>query len=272
LNSVSLETHMDYFKEVDPIMRELRPLLLKHWGTIDVHHTKSESATDVVTELDIEIEQIVKEKLSTLDPTIEFVGEECGGNRKAERQWLMDPIDGTGHFIRGLPFATVMIALIENGVVTFSAIYDFVNDHLYVARRGKGSFMNGTPIHVSSRDITSSYYVIETDLKKQSNFEVFQKLLKKRGGRLNLLCAGWIFAMVACGKMDAYIGFDPFGKDYDYAPGCLLVAEAGGTVRNVGKDTYDYRDLNFIAANPTVYHDLTQGPDAIFPNLEKTDA
>ena len=62
--------------------------------------------------------------------------------------------------------------------------------------------------------------------------------------------------MVACGKLDARVGFDPYGKDYDFASGALLVAEAGGIVTNIHKDTYDYRDINHIAGNPVIYEEL----------------
>jgi fructose-1,6-bisphosphatase/inositol monophosphatase family enzyme len=74
--------------------------------------------------------------------------------------------------------------------------------------------------------------------------------------------------MVASGKLDGRIMLDPYGKDYDLLPGALLVAEAGGVVANIGSSNYDYKNFNFIAANPAVYHDLTDGNDVIFPLLK----
>ncbi|RJQ37810.1 hypothetical protein C4552_00230 [Candidatus Parcubacteria bacterium] len=71
--------------------------------------------------------------------------------------------------------------------------------------------------------------------------------------------------LVAEGKLDARIAFDPWGYDYDFASGVLLIAEAGGRVTNIGSTTYDYRNTNFIAANPVIFEELTKGPDAIFP-------
>lgn len=227
-------------------------------------HMKSDVPTDAVTQLDEDIERAVRGKLLQLDPTVGFVGEEHGGDRHAERFWLMDPIDGTEHFIRGLPFATTMLAFIERGEVTLSFIYDFVNDHLYVAERGKGAFRNEEALRVSERPLARAYYSIETNLKKLDNRAIFDELLG-RGGRVQLLCCGWEFIQIACGKLDARICFDPFGKDYDFAPGSLLVTEAGGVVRNIGSDSYDYRNYNFIAANPVMYRDLTEGEKAIFP-------
>lgn len=63
--------------------------------------------------------------------------------------------------------------------------------------------------------------------------------------------------MVAAGKVDGRVTFEPYGNDYDFAPGSLLVEEAGGVVRNLGSDTYDYRNTDFIAANPIIYKELT---------------
>jgi fructose-1,6-bisphosphatase/inositol monophosphatase family enzyme len=61
---------------------------------------------------------------------------------------------------------------------------------------------------------------------------------------------------VASGKLEARICFDGFGEDWDFAPGALLVKEAGGIVRNIGSDSYDYRNHNYIAGSKAVYEDL----------------
>jgi fructose-1,6-bisphosphatase/inositol monophosphatase family enzyme len=77
--------------------------------------------------------------------------------------------------------------------------------------------------------------------------------------------AGYEFVLVATGKLEGRICVDAFGKDYDFAPGSLLVSEAGGIVANIGSTTYDYRNTNLIAGNKALFDDLTQGTDAIFP-------
>lgn len=58
---------------------------------------------------------------------------------------------------------------------------------------------------------------------------------------------------------------DPYGMDWDFAPGSLLVSEAGGKATNIGETSYDYRNHDFIIANPRVHEELTTGPHAIFP-------
>lgn len=185
-----------------------------------MHSQKSASATDVVTKIDFEIEEYLAKEFSKIDTTVAFVGEEYGGDRSAAKQWLVDPIDGTAHFVRGLPFCTTMVALIENGQVIFSAIYDFVNDIMYHAERGKGAYKNGEAIRVSDRPFGSSYMFYESNLNKGDNLNTYLKF-KKKTMVLNTLNAGYEFSLIASGKIEGRVCLDPFGKDYDFAPGSV---------------------------------------------------
>lgn len=250
--------------EVEPIVRKTREMLLPYWGNIEEGSKKSEAANSVVTRLDLEVEQYLADALAAVDPDAAFAGEEYGGSRDQKRFWLCDPIDGTAHFVRGLPFCTVMLALIEEGQVNFSMIYDFVRDELYHAERGGGAFKDAEPIRVSSRTLADAYVAFESRIEKRENLDMMQRLRKKM-----VLCssitAGYEHVLVANGKYEGRITLDPYGKDWDFAAGSLLVAEAGGVVANIGSLGYDYRNLSFIAANTEVYAALTEGADAPFP-------
>jgi len=256
---------MESFKQsVVPIIREVKDIVLPFFGNVEQIRHKDDSGQNLVTELDVKVESFVSERLKGLYPSIQFVGEEGGGDRTAERFWLLDPIDGTSHFIRGLPFCTTMLALVDKGEVVFSVIYDFVRDEIYVAEKGMGATKNGVPIHVSARPLRESYVCLEIKQDTAENEQLFQKVTKQIVF-FKSVNAGFEYAMIASGKLDARICFKPFGNDYDYAPGSLLVREAGGIVTNVGSKSYDYRNLDFIAANPLVYKELTEGKDALFP-------
>jgi len=245
-------------EKVLQILRATRNILLPQWGKINIAYQKDRSSHNIVTEMDIRVENLIKEELSKIYPGIEFVGEESGGDRKAKSFWLMDPIDGTQHYVRGLPFCTSMLALVENDEVIFSAIYDFINDDMYWAQKGKGAFCNSERLHVSNRALKDAYICWETHLEKDENKKIYFDLLK-RTHLVKTICAGWEFAMIASGKLDARVCFDPYGKDYDFAPGCLLVSEAGGTVTNIGSKFYNYSNTNFIAGNPVIHEELVSG-------------
>lgn len=255
---------MEHAHAVLDIVHSTRELLLPHWGNIDGTLKEKATASSVVTELDIMIEQYLADRLAIIDPTIAFAGEECGGSRDAARFWLCDPIDGTLHFVRGMPFCSVMLALIEGGTVQFSAIYDFVHDVMYHAIRGEGAYQNAEPIHVSKRTLDYSFIAFETNVDRRENLELLQRI-RSTATLFSSITSGFEFSLVASGKLDGRICVDPHGKDWDFAPGSLLVEEAGGIVANIGARTYDFRNRNFIAANKAVYRELTEGPHALFP-------
>ncbi len=256
-----------YADTVIPLMRQERDYMRSGWGKAPAINQKTDSAWSIVTEVDIEVEKRISATLKVAYPDVVFVGEEVGGDRLAEKFWLMDPIDGTMHYARGMPFCTSMLALIDKGEVVFGAIYDFLGDKMYVAEKGKGAFCNDERIHVSERTIGSALVALETKTDVHDN-EKLRKQLRERADIINTYSAGFEFIMVASGKFEARICVDPWGNDYDYAPGTLLVSEAGGRVANIGKNTYDYRDLNFIASNKPIFNELTQGAAHLFP-IEK---
>lgn len=256
---------------LEKIIRDLRPILLPHFGVAEILHYKdpsqSFSVASAATKLDLQVEEYLAEHLGKMFPGVGFYGEEHGGDNTSETFWLVDPIDGTGNYIHGLPFSTTMIALIDKGEVVSGIIYDFVGDKLYHAEKDKGAFCNNEKIHVGNRPLAGAYMGWETHLEKPENMEVHMKL-RARCALFKTVSSGFEHAMVASGKLDGRICFDPYGKMYDFAPGALLIKEAGGVVANIGMTSYDYRNLNFIATNKQIFEGLTSGPDAIFPIMK----
>jgi myo-inositol-1(or 4)-monophosphatase len=257
---------LPYALELISALKEVRAMLMPHFGNVP-YEAKSGNAADIVTEWDQRAEDYLRERLTTLDPGASVVGEESGGDRSADRLWLIDPIDGTGNYVRGRAYCTTMLALVEYGVVTASLIYDFVRDELYRAERGLGATCNGRPLRVSNREGTDAYVGWEMRLGSLEDLGLFLEL-KRRVTLQSTVSAGHEYAMIAAGKLEGRICLNPYGQDYDFAPGALLVKEAGGCVANIGSRSYDYRNLNFIAANPRVFEALTQGPNALFPITE----
>ena len=239
----------DYFSSVAPIVEEAGVALAKGFGKAEAAAFKADHHHSAVTEFDRKTEQFLAEHLGKLFPDIKFFGEEFGGDNSAERFWLVDPIDGTSNFIRGLPFATTMVTLIQDGAPFFSLIYNFISKEMYSAEKGKGARLNGSPIRVSTRPLQYAYIFAETNRRDHKNAEISSRINEK----FNVYAtrnSGFEYAQVARGGIEARITFgDPPGEDWDYAPGALLVAEAGGVVRNLGCDTYDYRNHEFVAGN-----------------------
>jgi myo-inositol-1(or 4)-monophosphatase len=242
--------------------------LKKYYGNIEtISKGDGNSVGGVVTELDRKTEQFLATELGKFSPDIGFRGEEFGIKSEADTTWLVDPIDGTAHYIRGLPFCTTMVALIENGTVIMSVIHDFVNEDTYWAIRGQGSYRNDEKISVSNRTLGQSLISFETRIERPSNYEKYLKV-REQANLISTINCGFEFAMIASGKLDGRIGLEPYGMDWDFAPGSLLVTEAGGVACNIGDTTYDYRNHDYIISNKLVYEDLTGGSEPIFPMMQ----
>lgn len=241
--------------------REIGRTLLGAYGKIE-HEIKPDVHNNVLTHMDTMAETFLRDRLRAFNPQIPFRGEELGGERAATT-WLVDPIDGTAHFVRGIPFCTTMIALIEDHQVTMSVIHDFVRDETYWAIRGEGAYLNEAPIHVSDRPLEQGVVSAETDLGRPGNLDRFARLTEQTRV-ISTMSGGYEFALVATGRIEGRIAHDPFGSDYDYAAGSLLVEEAGGRVANIGRTGYDYRLTSHIAANAIAFAQLT-GPDGLYP-------
>ena len=235
------------------IARSVRSKLMSQYGNIEaLSKNDGDVATSVVTELDREIEHIFREKLLDFSVEVGFYGEETGRSGRKDLFWLVDPLDGTNYYIRGLPMCSSMISLIDNGQVVLAVIYDFLEDDVYSAIRGGGAFVNDQLISVSERSLANSLVTFESSLAQPPLLEH----LRGNASLVSYRASGYESILVASGKIEAKIGIEAFGGDWDYAPGSLLVEEAGGVVVNLGQSSYDYRNHSFIMSNKEFYKDI----------------
>lgn len=194
-----------------------------------------------VTAYDCKIQEMLQIKLAQILPEAEFLGEEedCRINRKAEYIFVVDPIDGTTNFIKDYHMSCVSIGLIRNGKRYLGVVHNPYLDETFSAISGKGAYMNGNAIHVSSDDLENGVVLFgsspyNTELAKASfelAYEYFQKCLDiRRSGSAALdLCS------IASGRAELY--FELILSPWDFAAGALIVEEAGGIVTTVEGDT-----------------------------------
>lgn len=240
--------------------------LIKYYGNIEPERKAGFEIgmSESVTKLDLQTENFLAKELSKFDSNIGFHGEEYGQRSSSHTKWLVDPIDGTSFFARGLPFCVTMVGIVEDDQVLLSVIYDFVNKNLYWAIKGEGAYCNGKRIHVSNRSLSRSMLSFETRLENVKNFPVYLRV-KREANTILGMNSGFEFTMVASGRLDGRLALNPFGHDWDYAPGSLLVVEAGGVATNIGKRTYDYRNHDYLITNAVIHRELTEDAHALFP-------
>ncbi len=243
----------EFYAEAEArIMRVLlayKPKLLAAYGTVDPEI--KDDATPV-TQLDKELETLLRDELQQFDPAIGLEGEEHGKQGNNDTFWLIDPIDGTESFVRGLPFVRNMITLIDGGEPVFALIYKPISDELYTAHAGGGTLMNGQPQRVSNRPLSRAWIELSVPLQETSVFPLVQAVRNVTNGYRTY----GDFTYVASGKVDGLLVYKSGGGPWDYAPRALLVREAGGRVANLGSTTYDYRNSNMLATNPVIFDDL----------------
>lgn len=193
---------------------------------------KEKSVADYVTQVDVTVQNFLKEELYKLAPDIQFLGEETGLQQmSAENYWILDPMDGTTNLIHDYHHSVVSLALYCRNEIVLGIVYNPYHEELFSAIKGKGSFLNGHPIHVSSAHTLSETIIgigtAKRELAKE-NFARFLKVYKHSQDIRRLGSAALELAYTACGRQGGY--FETYLNPWDYAAGWLLVEEAGGKV------------------------------------------
>jgi histidinol-phosphatase len=177
-----------------------------------------------VTEADHSAEQAIRDHLARVRPDDAIIGEEFGSTAAAERQWVIDPIDGTKNYVRGIPVWATLIALRDQvAVVSAPAL-----QRRWWAARGQGSFAEGRPIRVSAVAELADAQLLWSGVEEwdalgrtDSMLELARSCWRSRG-----LGDFWQYMLVAEGA--AEIALDPEVKLWDLAAPQLIVEEAGG--------------------------------------------
>src|SRR3989344_7418089 len=137
-------------KFIQKMAREAGVAVLKKFGKIGVHYKKSDRVWDVVTKADLLSEKIIMSAIRKKYPDHGIISEESGSVKEGARYvWIIDPVDGTLNYSRGVPTFGVMIGLVRDGEVILSAINLPATKEFFFAKAGNGAYLNGKRIHCS---------------------------------------------------------------------------------------------------------------------------
>ena len=193
--------------------------------------------SDFVSHADREVEQRIRDAIVGVFPEDGFLGEETSASftGEHERLWIVDPIDGTHNFLRGIPYWNVSIAYVEKGRRTLGAICDPVAGAVYHAMRGAGAWRsdaNGEARLSASaaRELPGAIVCVgHHDRSPDPRYLALRSaLMDVNASFRNFGCAALQIAHVAEGRYDAYVELDL--SSWDAMAGLLLVEEAGGYV------------------------------------------
>jgi myo-inositol-1(or 4)-monophosphatase len=194
-------------------------------------------------------------------PDHQVIGEEFGssGSDTADYQWVIDPLDGTTNFVRGIAHFAVSIGVTFRGRPYAGVVFDPIKDELFTALRGHGAKLNGKPIHVSNRSGLRGALLatgIPFSGEPLAHFTHFTSTLsgllqQHTSGVRRLGAAALDLAYVAAGRYDGF--WESHLKQWDVAAGVLLVEEAGGLVTDLAGQTCDL-SLGFVLAGSSAVH------------------
>lgn len=200
--------------------------------------TKS-SPRDLVTQVDHASERAIREVIWRDHPEHSILGEEGGLTGTGPYRWVVDPVDGTSNFARGVPHFAVSIGLEHEGDGYLGVITNPTLGDSYHAVHGQGAFKNGDRLRVSgcaalgAAFVTMSFSAEEGAVSQAKS--VWDALLTRCQALRRMGSTALELALLAEGKTDAFIGF---GQGvWDYAAGSLLVEEAGGRVKCLADGT-----------------------------------
>ena len=215
------------------------------------------SPTNLVTEMDARVEELIVGRLAAAFPNDAVLAEERGASAgRSGRRWIIDPLDGTTNYAHGFPAFGVSIALQSAARVELGVIYDPNLDELFVAERGRGTTVNDQALAVSTTATldesllaTGFPYNIreggDNNLKEYAAFSVRARAVRRMGSAVLYL------AWLATGRLDGYweLRLGP----WDVAAGSLMVEEAGGRITNLSGGALDLDAPALVATNGRIH-------------------
>ena len=215
------------------------------------------SPTNLVTEMDARVEELIVGRLAAAFPDDAVLAEERGASAgRSGRRWIIDPLDGTTNYAHGFPAFGVSIALQSAARVELGVIYDPNLDELFVAERGRGTTVNDQALAVSTTAtldeslLTTGFpYNIreggDNNLKEYAAFSVRARAVRRMGSAVLYL------AWLATGRLDGYweLRLGP----WDVAAGSLMVEEAGGRITNLSGGALDLDAPALVATNGRIH-------------------
>lgn len=219
------------------------------------HEIRSKGDRDIVTDVDVKVEQEIRAYLRRMTPGIGFLGEEEGHDPGANQEtiWTLDPIDGTSNFAHGIPLCAVSLALVDQNRPLVGAITAPFLDLHYHASKGLGSFANDVQIHATrtsdlSRAIVSiGDYAVGTNAEEKNKRRLrLTSRLAESVERVRMFgSAALDLAWVAHGRTDAAIILG--NKPWDTAAGVLIAREAGAHVMDTTGQPHSFDSSSTVA-------------------------
>lgn len=206
--------------------------------------TSYKEQDDPLTSADLLANTILKKRLHDAFPQDGWLSEETADDLSRlqhARVWIVDPIDGTREFVKGIPEYALSVALVERGLPILSAVYNPCTDELFHAVKDQGAWLNGETMRCHAGAEESMTILASRTEMAAGKWETFMahNQVKAIGS------IAYKLGLVAAGKADATFSLGP-KHEWDIAAGVLLVQEAGGTVKDKYRKEFIFNQENAL--------------------------
>lgn len=220
---------------------------------------ESKAQYDFTSEVDRAAEAEIVRELKRSFPGHSILAEEGGASGQSHIRWVIDPLDGTHNFLRGLPHYCVSIAQTERGEPVVGVVYDPIRDEIFAASKGAGATLNDRRIRVASRlGLDGALLCTGFPFRQRQHIDEHlaqtRAMLTRAEDIRRTGSAALDLAWVASGRLDGY--WESGLKPWDMAAGVLLVREAGGRCTDFAGGTDFMETGRIVAANIKVGDDM----------------
>lgn len=243
--------------------RNAGKVIIRSFEQLDKVEIESKGSNDFVTSADLAAEEAIIETIRKSYPAHTIIGEESGvlTGSDDDYQWIIDPLDGTTNFIKGIPHFSVSIALKVKGKLDQAVVFDPIRGEVFSASRGKGAQLNGMRIRVKAhKELAATIIATGFPHKQKQHTTAYMAMLtalfKKSSDIRRAGSAALDLAYVAAGRVDGY--FEIGLKPWDTAAGELLVIEAGGLVTDFVGGHNHTSSGNIVASSTRLQKELLQ--------------
>jgi len=230
-------------------------VILRHVSKLDGLSIVEKARQDYASEVDALAEKEIIRELKRAFPDHAFLCEESGAMGQARFTFVIDPLDGTSNYLRGIPHYSVSIALLDGEEPLHGVVYDPLRNDIFTATKGGGAYLNERRIRVGNRlELEGAMLITGFPPRERSrikpHLDAVESLLQNAEDIRRTGSAALDLAYVACGRADAY--FEAGVKPWDIAAGMLLVREAGGRTCDFRGGNGSLRNSQIVAGNLSI--------------------
>lgn len=246
------------FEVASQAVREAGNVIMAHFHSEKLVSYKA-GRSNIVTDVDLLAEEKIMALLREEYPDFGIMTEESADIAvDSPYIWIIDPIDGTRNYAYGIPHFCVALALTQEEDVLLGLVYDPVREELFRAEKGRGAFLNDSPVSVSTKtSLQASLLGFDMGYDAEIGQEILGVASALWPGVVSVRVMGSAalgLAYTACGRLDLYLHLALY--PWDLASGILLVREAGGIITELDGQPVGIRSRSVIATNKAIHDDF----------------